>query len=136
MKAVMALFMFLASMAAYPAAVQLVWKPNPTDILGRQVTVPINYFVCVSQQTGTYDRTKAISAGTANTFTVNGLADGQTYYFVVYATAAGYKDSVFSNEETTSTLVPLGAPMDLNIPVSIQLQAQPVIQPENRRRKH
>jgi hypothetical protein len=82
------------------ANITLTWTAPTTDVNGDPITAPLKYKVMYSTTQGAYNRSNAIDAGSATTYTVTHLVHGTRYYFVAYAYATGYEDSANSNETT------------------------------------
>ena len=91
----------LIASSAFAAQVTLAWDPNTeSDLAGYRVhfgTASGNYSVHTDVHT-------------VITYTVTGLADGQTYYFAVSANDASGNESGYSNEVSYSVPAPNGAP--------------------------
>ena len=79
--------------AATAGSVSLAWDPNTeTDLAGYQL-----YY---GQSSGNYQFT--VDVGNQTTYTLSGLADGQTYYFAVTAYDTSGNESNFSSEVSTT----------------------------------
>jgi fibronectin type 3 domain-containing protein len=79
---------------ALAAQVSLAWDPNTEpDIAGYKI-----YFGRVSRA-----QTESVDVGNATSYTVMGLPEGTTYYFAATAYDGYGRESVFSNEVSTTT---------------------------------
>jgi len=88
------------SYSALAASVTLAWDPSTDPIQ--------NYVVHYGGASGSYSATT--NAGTSLTQTVQGLVEGQTYYFAVTGIGTNSLESDFSNEVSYSVPVPSNAP--------------------------
>lgn len=115
------LFLALIGNKAIGASVELAWDPNPeTDIVG--------YKLSYGTTPGSYSTT--LPAGTAAGITVNGLNEGQTYYFVVTAVNTAGLEGAPSTEvayqvPVTTTLPGSSIPRAGWILKSVSSQEQP-----------
>ncbi len=85
--------LLLGPSPAAAGSVSLAWDPNAeADLAGYQL-----YY---GQSSGNYQFT--VDVGNQTTYTLSGLADGETYYFAVTAYDTSGNESNFSNEITTT----------------------------------
>ena len=93
-----------AAVSPPPASLQtlkLGWNPNPE--VGIQ-----GYKILMGSQSGTYSQ--SLSTGNNETFAVQGLTSGQTYYFAVVAIGSTGLESLPSNELAVTIATPVPAP--------------------------
>jgi hypothetical protein len=76
--------------------ISLAWDPPTTNADGSPLTDLAGYKIYYGTAFGTYDH--SIDVGNVTTYTLTGLAQGQTYYIAVIAYDTSNNQSGFSNE--------------------------------------
>jgi len=97
----------LGSPAAFAAQVTLAWDPSPDD------PAVASYVIHYGTISGIY--TDSTNAGPATTWTVSGLTEGTTYYFVATAVGTNQLESDFSNEISYTVPLPVNQPPTLAV---------------------
>lgn len=85
----------LSAASAHAASVTLAWDPPSTSVS------LAGYKVYYGTSSRNY--TQSVNAGNTATYTVSGLSEGTTYYFVTTAYDVAGNESGYSNEVSTST---------------------------------
>lgn len=101
---VLLLALFLGASAQAASDKTLTWDPSPDDGV-------IGYIVYYG--TASHNYTAIVTVGDVTSATIDGLVDGETYYFAVTALYSTGDESDFSNEATYQ--VPSAAPAQMQI---------------------
>lgn len=89
MRTSLLLTLLLMALSAFGVDVMLAWDPSP----GTNIA---SYTIYVGEASGMYSQ--RVNAGNVTNFTVTGLSEGVTHYFVATATDTSGLESDFSNE--------------------------------------
>lgn len=91
---------YLLAAEAFAAQATLAWDAPTTYADGTPISGLSGYKLYLGTASGSYSQN--IDVGNQTTYTVNNLADGATYYFVVMAYDTAGNESGFSNEVSKS----------------------------------
>jgi len=105
------LLVLLFSSLVWAGSVSLKWDPNdPVDLAGYKMYYKVGSSGEPYDGVGAIEGNSPIDVGNVITFTLNGLTDGDTYYFVVTAYNVEQDESGYSNEVNTLIVIDLYPP--------------------------